>query len=161
MNETALPEILGLERRSLTELKERYRQLYPEAKVAPSHKQSLIRAIAWKLQEQEHGGLSEEAKTRLSDLTSKLDPVNNLFIRKTAQPKIIKPAKGSRDNRLPLPGTVLTKHYKEHVVQVKVLEKGFEYNGKAYRTLSKIANEITGGHRNGFAFFGMEHLNDK
>jgi len=33
------------------------------------------------------------------------------------------------------------------------MEKGFEYEGKPYNTLSAIAKEITGAHWNGFLFF--------
>ncbi len=36
-----------------------------------------------------------------------------------------------------------------------MLERGFEYNGQAYRSLSKIAKEITSTTWNGFLFFGL------
>jgi len=38
---------------------------------------------------------------------------------------------------------------------VTVLEKGFAYDGKEWRSLSAIAKEITGGHWNGPRFFGL------
>ena len=39
--------------------------------------------------------------------------------------------------------------------RLQVLDDGFEYEGRWYRSLSNIANEITGTRWNGFAFFGV------
>ena len=39
---------------------------------------------------------------------------------------------------------------------VKVLEDGFEYEGRQYKSLSKIASEIEGTRWNGFTFFGLD-----
>lgn len=50
---------------------------------------------------------------------------------------------------------VVTKEYKSNPVQVKVLEKGFEYNGKVYKSLTAIAKEVTGAHWNGYLFFNV------
>ncbi|MBS5802667.1 MAG: DUF2924 domain-containing protein [Brachyspira sp.] len=36
-----------------------------------------------------------------------------------------------------------------------VVPSGFEYNGKKYKSLSVIANEITGTRWNGKKFFGV------
>jgi hypothetical protein len=38
---------------------------------------------------------------------------------------------------------------------VIALPYGFRYQGKIYRSLTAIAREITGTHRNGAAFFGL------
>lgn len=38
---------------------------------------------------------------------------------------------------------------------MKVLDAGFEFNGQVYRSLSAIAQEITGTKWNGFLFFGI------
>ena len=54
------------------------------------------------------------------------------------------------------PGTRLSKihHGQEHTVLVK--EGGFEYDGEYYKSLSKIANTITGKKWNGWVFFGLK-----
>jgi hypothetical protein len=57
------------------------------------------------------------------------------------------------DSRLPAPGTVLTRPYKGALLQVRVLQAGFEYDGLAYQSLSAVARAITGSHCNGFLFF--------
>jgi len=61
----------------------------------------------------------------------------------------------SHDARLPLAGTLLVKEYKGKNVVVKVLDEGFEYNGRRFTSLSAIAQEITGTKWNGFRFFGL------
>jgi len=61
----------------------------------------------------------------------------------------------SRDRRLPLPGTLLVREYKGQSVVVKVLDEGFEYEGRRYKSLSAIAREVTGTKWNGFLFFGL------
>jgi len=47
------------------------------------------------------------------------------------------------------------KKYKGRDIYVKVLEKGFEYNDKYYRTLTAIAEEISGAHWSGYEFFKL------
>ena len=57
------------------------------------------------------------------------------------------------DPRLPMPGTVLTRHYKGQTLQVEVLAEGFAYAGQVYKSLSAVARAVTGAHCNGFHFF--------
>jgi hypothetical protein len=38
---------------------------------------------------------------------------------------------------------------------VKVLDAGFEYEGRSFDSLSAVAREITGTRWNGFVFFGL------
>ena len=59
------------------------------------------------------------------------------------------------DERLPPPGTILTRQYKGRALQVKVLPGGFEYEGEVYASLSAVARAITGSHCNGFLFFRL------
>lgn len=49
----------------------------------------------------------------------------------------------ARDPRLPKVGTVLTREFKGKTYEVKVLADGFEFQGRDYRSLTKIALEIT------------------
>ena len=66
------------------------------------------------------------------------------------------PIQFSEDQRLPLPGTVLVREYKGNSVQVRVLDRGFEFEGEVYRSLSAVAKKITGTHINGFNFFRLQ-----
>ncbi|MFC1476200.1 DUF2924 domain-containing protein, partial [Candidatus Zixiibacteriota bacterium] len=59
------------------------------------------------------------------------------------------------DPRLPKVGTTITKKYKGKTFNVRVLEKGFEYNGQVFRSLSGIAKHVTGSIWNGYGFFNL------
>lgn len=58
-----------------------------------------------------------------------------------------------RDPRLPPVGTVLEREHKGKKICATVLDDGFEYRGKTYRSLSAVAREATGTIWNGFLFF--------
>ena len=63
---------------------------------------------------------------------------------------------GSKDARLPVPGSEITREYRGKQIVVRVLEDGFEYDGRRFRSLSAIACEVTGTRWNGFLFFGLD-----
>jgi len=160
MKETVLTQIAQVEKMSMKELKIKYMELYgTDALPVQNNKSYLFRRVAYMIQEQAFGGLSETAKTRIDELINEQDPLNAIRQKQAKiAANIAKSAEAvtsSRDLRLPLPGTVITKHYKDGIIHVKVLDKGFDYNGKAYKSLSRIACEITGDHVNGFTFFKL------
>ena len=64
-------------------------------------------------------------------------------------------APAARDPRLPPVSSLLTRFYKGQTIEVKVLEHGFAYQGRAFSSLSALAKQITGSHCSGFAFFGL------
>ena len=52
-------------------------------------------------------------------------------------------------------GTLLTREWEGHLHRVMVLADGFGWNGKTYKSLSKVACAITGSRWNGPRFFGL------
>lgn len=60
-----------------------------------------------------------------------------------------------RDPRIPPAGTVLTKTYHGKTLEVKVLENGFEYQGKVYKSISRVAMDIAHHPISGYLFFGL------
>ena len=60
------------------------------------------------------------------------------------------------DDRLPMPGALLTRDYRGRTIRVRVLPKGFDYEGTVYRSLSAVAQAVTGAHWNGYLFFGIQ-----
>jgi hypothetical protein len=60
-----------------------------------------------------------------------------------------------RDPRIPAVGTVLERTVKGRAVRVTVLEVGFRWNRKTYRSLSAIATKAYGCPANGFLTFGL------
>jgi len=53
------------------------------------------------------------------------------------------------------PGARLVREWRGRTHTVQVTEDGFEYDGKPYSSLSKIAHAITGAHWSGPRFFGL------
>jgi hypothetical protein len=150
-------EITALRNQPLEALAARYKEVFDVSAAPSNNKVFLWRKIAYRLQEQEFGGLSPKAKDRLAFLINEYDPINNKALRPavTTAGKEVVALPSLRDKRLPIPGTIIRKAYKDQEVRVKVLEKGFEYNGKFYRTLTAIAQELTGAHWNGYSFFNL------
>ena len=64
---------------------------------------------------------------------------------------------GSRDPRLPKPGTTIERewHGKKYLVRVMQPGLGFEYDGKPFRSLSAVAKHITGQIVNGFLWWRL------
>ncbi len=151
MNNPLIEQIMALKDASLEELKVKYAELSGQEAPCSNNKVFLWRKIAYRLQEIEYGGLSSETQSRISELIERYDPINNKMFR--PQQNTQKGRSGRRDARLPIPGAIIMKEYKGQVLEVKVLEKGFEYQSQIYRTLSAVAKAITGAHWNGHLFF--------
>lgn len=161
MNKNIAQELTALQNMSMDELQEKYRQVFGE-EPRIRHKDFLRKRIAWRIQALAEGDLSERARSRVEELANDAD----LRIR---SPKVIAgltktSSKGqttvhtftpSHDKRLPMPGAMLTKDYQGKMIKVMVLDKGFEYEGQIYRSLTAVAKAVTGSHWNGFLFFGL------
>jgi len=156
MMETNLTQIMELKEKTLDELKAKYEELFPGQQAPSNNKVFLWRKIAYRIQELEHGSASTENQSKIQELIQQYDPINNKTLRpdNTIENQS-KKSKLIRDKRLPIPGTVIIKDYKGIKVEVKVLESGFEYNNKTYKSLTAIAKEITGAHWNGYLFFKL------
>lgn len=148
-------QLAGLQRLTVKELRAKYGEVFGEATHA-GNRDWLIKRVAWRLQALAEGGLTERAQRRAEELANDAD-LRILPPRERAAPaRPCAPVVAARsDDRLPPPGTIITRPYKGDVLQVKVLSKGFEYGGNEYRSLSAVAKAITGSHCNGFQFFRL------
>src|SRR6478672_7652686 len=116
MNETEIREqIEALRHMTTGQLKEKYREVFGEESRS-NHKQFLFRRIAWRIQANAWGGLSERARQRALEIADDADlriraPKN--FLRepldegRTVEARL----RPSLDPRLPLPGTPLIRRY--------------------------------------------------
>jgi len=156
-------ELAAMARMRPRELRETYRELFGEESRS-GNPRWLFRRCAWRLQALAEGDLSDRARRRARELARDVDlrvlpPGGMTFTPRTDLPSVTRPAKAHvrrrRDARLPMPGTHLRRKYKGHVYEVEVLDKGFLYDGEVYRSLSAIAYAISGGHWNGYLFFGI------
>jgi hypothetical protein len=156
----AMEQLRGV---TVAALRTKYREVFGEESKS-SNKQFLFRRIAWRMQANAEGGLSERARRRATEIADEAD----LRIR---APKSFSTESASggewsdgsqrqRDCRLPAPGTLLTRRVEDRQVVVKVLGDGFEYESRRYRSLSAIAREVTGTRWNGLLFFGLAERRD-
>ena len=149
-------QLAALHEMTVGQLKDRYREVFGEP-TRSGNKPYLKKKIAWRIQELAEGGLSDHAQKRIQELAPDA-PVrwraSNGGSRKAPPaPALEEP---QRDPALPPPGTVLTREHKGVDHQVTVLDDGFEFHGSRYKSLSKIALEITGTRWNGFLFFRLK-----
>jgi Protein of unknown function (DUF2924) len=82
----------------------------------------MIRAVAYKLQEQALGGLSATTRRLLSE----------------------DGAKPARPGRMLRPGTVLIRQWQGAAYQVTVAQQGVLYRGEPYRSLSGAVADVVG-----------------
>ncbi len=75
---------------------------------------------------------------------------------KAAPTPVKAPEPRPRDSRLPAPGTTITREFNGKEIKVEVLEVGFRYDGKTWRSLSAIAKTVSGTSWNGFLFFNLQ-----
>jgi Protein of unknown function (DUF2924) len=132
-------QIAELVDRSTDELRIAWRQFH---RAEPPHGLSrdlMIRGLANQLQERADGGSSRVLQRRLQILTGKFEKSARSF-----HPGIVLKS-----------GTSLVRQWRGHTHTVVVREDGFEYDGQRYRSLTVIAEKITGAHWSGPRFFGV------
>ena len=151
-------ELAALRRMTPKELRVRYAEVFGEETRSRS-KQQLIKMIAWRLQSQAEGGLSERARRRAEQLARdadiRLTPPKATRANGDGRTRTSSLPSSSGDDRLPTPGTLITREYKGRTLEVTVLENGFEFEGESYRSLSAVAKAITGSHCNGYLWFRL------
>jgi hypothetical protein len=160
MDETRIREqIESLRYMTVGQLKQQYREAFGEDSRS-NHKQFLFRRVAWRIQANAWGGLSERARRRALEIANDADlriraPKNflkqELDPRRTAETR----AEPTADPRLPMPGTMLVRRYRGKDIVVRVRENGFEHGGQVHRSLSSAVRAATGTPWNGFAFFRL------
>lgn len=153
-------EIAHLATLTTRDLERRHEMLFGR-KPETNHRQFLFRKIAWRIQAEREGGLSESTK-QLAAAISQEAPLRTRMITNAAkrlagmvpdQTATTTLAPG-HDSRLPMPGGVIVKQFKGETLFVKVTADGFEFRDRRYTSLSAIAFDITGTKWNGFVFFG-------
>ena len=153
--------IARLAKMTVPQLQQRHAELFGEESHTP-HRQYLFRKIAWELQAREEGRLPEEVRqyalgiareaklgARIAQNVARLR--SGIPLDRTATVSVTQ----THDSRVPMPGSLIVKEFKNRSIVVTVLDEGFEWEGKRYSSLSAIAQEVTGTKWNGFAFFGL------
>jgi len=157
---TAIDDLWRLK---VSALRKRYQEIFGEESRS-SNKQFLFRRIAWRLQANAEGGLSERARHRALQIADEADlrtraPKGFLSAQVSATATVAAP-QPQRDARFPASGSLLTRRLHDRQIVVKVLAEGFEFESRHYRSLSAIAREVTGTRWNGLLFFGLAERRD-
>ncbi len=151
-------DLAALQEMTTDELRERYAEIFGQ-EPRSRHKAYLMRKIAWRIQAEAEGDLSERARRRAAELAVDAEvrttPPRTRSESSEKNPRTSKNVELPRDPRLPVPGTAITRKYKGRTLYVRVHRDGFEYEGERYKTLSAVAKAITGSHCNGFRFFKL------
>ena len=132
-------QIAGLADQSTQDLRVAWRQLHRTGPPLGLSRDLLIRALANQLQEQIYGGVSRVLRRRLQSLAAASDKATM-----AVDPGVVLKA-----------GTTLVRQWRGHTHTVLVHKDGFEHEGQRYRSLSLIAERITGAHWSGPRFFGL------
>jgi hypothetical protein len=147
-------EAAALQRLTVPQLRQRYGEVYAETTNA-GNRAWLVKRILWRLQALAEGDLSERARQRAQELANdadlRLNPPATITLPIPASPPAA--PRPQADDRLPPPGTILTRPYKGRTLQVQVLIEGFAFEGHVYPSLSAVAKAATGSHCNGYLFF--------
>ena len=104
-------------------------------------KELILQVVAYRMQEQEFGALSDSSHRRLRELANAIEGSSNARV---SQRPAIKP------------GTRFIRRWKDQVHVVNVEEGKYEYRGTRYESLSEIARLITGTRWSGPLFFGLK-----
>ena len=132
-------KIAGLADRSTQELRVAWREFHHAAPPVGLSRDLLIRVLAYELQERAQNGANAALRRRLQSLAAASEK-GDLAV----HPGIVLKA-----------GTTLVRQWRGHTHTVLVQKDGFEHEGQRYRSLTVIAERITGAHWSGPRFFGL------
>jgi Protein of unknown function (DUF2924) len=132
-------EITGLVDRSTQELRRAWRTLHRTGPPLGLSRDLMIRGLADELQQRTHGGPGRALQRRMQILAADFEKGTRSF-----DPHIVLKT-----------GATLVRQWRGHTHTVLVREDGFEYDGQRYRSLTVIAEQITGAHWSGPRFFGL------
>ena len=134
-----LQRIEALNELAAKQLRNEWRRLY-RGQPPRLSRDLLIRTIAYRIQELAYGGLSKATQRKLDAVTKELERKGTIVVTPDASLR---------------PGTRLVREWRGRTHTVVVTEDGFEYAGKSFSSLTKIAHAITGAHWSGPRFFGL------
>lgn len=125
-------EIKQLETLSRPELVARWRAAFGQPPPHKTSQQLMRRMLAWDLQVKAYGDIAPETERALAA------------------------ALAGKPVRRMVPGTRLLREWKGAIIEVEIVEGGYLFRGAVWRSLSAIANAVTGTKWSGPRFFGLK-----
>jgi DUF2924 family protein len=147
LQDGVLARLAALKTASVPDLKDQWRTLFGK-EPPPLNRSYLQSRLSYRIQELAYGGLKPATVARLEALGEQFDG-GNIAIRRT------------RVDDRPIAGTRLIREYQGAEHSVTVLNDGFEWQGRPYRSLSAIARAISGTRWNGWTFFGIRRAGSR
>ena len=139
MAHTPLPTLEELAACDLAVLRRTWTSVFSCSPPPRMPRDFVIKLLAQGLQERASGGVAKALERALTKALSNVD----------------EGASSEPSGHLTL-GTRLIRSWGHTNHEVTVIENGFAYRGKAYRSLSEIARAITGARWSGPRFFGLK-----
>jgi Protein of unknown function (DUF2924) len=139
LTDTVLARLAALKTLPMPQLKEQWRDLF-ETEPPPFNRRYLESRLAYRIQELAYGGLTIK---RLEALAADLESDQH--------------SQRRRPLTRPVAGTQLVREWQGTEHRVTVVDGGFEYRGRPFKSLSAIARAITGTRWNGWVFFGLKN----
>ena len=133
-------EVAALASLTHQELRIAWRHYYKQYPPKFLNRDLIELGVAWKIQERAFGGLDSSTKRRLDRLADELEAKHDI-----KKPKLIQLRPGAR----------LIREWRGQTHEVLVVTDGYIWTGKTYRSLTKIAKEITGTQWSGPRFFAI------
>lgn len=121
-------------------------------------KDHLISKILWAAQRDALGDISEQSRTNALQIADDRD-VRERFPKPKNSSQTATDAQVTVKYTPPVelaPGTQLFRDYKGEKIEVLIMENGFRYKNRWYKSLSAIAREVTGTQWNGRLFFKVK-----
>jgi hypothetical protein len=139
-NNQITTQLESLSNLTLTQLRDRWSERFKSPPPPAARQHYLICALAHQIQEHANGGLAPSAQRRLAKLVAET----------TANESRAQPPRANLK-----PGSRLLREWQGTTHEVLVVDGGFAYRAKTYKSLSEIARKITGTRWSGPLFFGL------
>ena len=138
---SVIKQVMALESMKTSELESIWGKFF-DHKPEIASRQHMMAKLAYRIQELAYGSLDSETEGKIKAFARKIQhPLDRKGKAKKFSPKI---------------GTKITKNYHGKLHEVLVVKDGFAYNDEIFKSLSAIANKITGTKWNGLKFFGVK-----
>jgi len=133
---------LELKKFTTEQLRKKWAEIYNYPAPPSLTKSYLIKELTWQIK---YGSLPPSLKKQIDKLVEQYSKTKSVSTNDIKKLQKFKATQGTR----------LIREFKGKKYEVTALGNGFNYNGKVYKSLSAIANEITGTRWNGKKFFGV------
>ena len=146
MNDDTLAQIATLRTMPAEQLQKLWKSLY-QTEIPGFNREHLVNRLTYRIQELAWDGDMDLLKQKLTERA------------KTVLGEDLRHKRKRRIHRPPV-GTRLLREYKGVEYHITVMDDGFAFQGRKFRSLSRIAHIITGTPWSGPVFFGLSQYSE-